>query len=265
MAETHLGSIDPGARESLAGVIEFAIKKSLQRTDVQLPAVVISYDREKNLAMVKPLISRLTTAGDPVERPTIASIPVLSLGGGGISVTFPLKSGDLGWIEASDRDISLFMQSKASSRPNTLRLHEFSDARFIPDVFNRYTLPSHADDEAIIQHTNGTTFIGISGNRIRGVTGGSSATLTESTVNVKTGSAEIAMANSEIVLSVGGSKITITETGITINGVSFTTAGAVSSPSSFTAPSMSAGGTRLESHRHTGGTMIDGRTGAPTA
>ncbi|OCJ20271.1 Gp138 family membrane-puncturing spike protein [Serratia sp. 14-2641] len=187
MAETNLGSSDPASRESLPGVIEFAFKKMLQGIDGQLPAVVISYDREAGRATVRPLISRLTTDGQPVERATIASVPVLALGGGDFVITFPLKAGDKGWIEASDRDISLFMQSNEKSRPNTLRMHEFSDGRFVPDMFADYTLPAEHENEMIIQHKNGETLLGVKDDQIRLVVGTTSITLDKVGVSFSAG------------------------------------------------------------------------------
>lgn len=187
MAETNLTSGDPASRESLPGVIDFAIKKQLQALDGQLPAVVVSYDRASNRATVQPLISRLTTAGEPVERATIASVPVLALGGGGFGLTFPLKPGDRGWIEASDRDISLFMQSDEMARPNTLRMHEFSDGRFVPDMFASHTLPAENTDELIIQNKSGETLIGVKDDRIRLAVGATSITLDKDSISFVAG------------------------------------------------------------------------------
>lgn len=188
MAETTLTSGDPASRESLPGVIEFAVKKMLQGIDGQLPAVVVSYDRASNRATVQPLISRLTTNGEPVERATIASVPVLALGGGGFAVTFPLKPGDRGWIEASDRDISLFMQSNEKARPNTLRMHEFSDGRFVPDMFASHTLPAEHENEVIVQNKTGETLVGVKDDRVRLVVGTTSITLDKTGISMIAGS-----------------------------------------------------------------------------
>jgi hypothetical protein len=87
----------------------------------------------------------------------------MSLGGGGFHVSFPLKAGDLGWILASDRDISLFKQSLLSSAPNTGRLHSFEDGWFIPDVFRKYTInPDNVEsDQMVIQSVDGETCVAI--------------------------------------------------------------------------------------------------------
>ncbi|TQI80003.1 hypothetical protein FHU10_5146 [Serratia fonticola] len=187
MAETSLTSGDPASRQSLPGVIEFAFKKMLQGIDGQLPAVVVGYDRETNRATVQPLISRLTTEGEPVERATIASVPVLALGGGGFAITFPLKAGDRGWIEASDRDISLFMQTNDKAIPNTLRMHEFSDGRFVPDMFASHTLPAENENEVIIQNKSGETLVGVKDDRIRLVVDSASITIDKNGITFAAG------------------------------------------------------------------------------
>lgn len=166
MATTHITSADPADKTSLAGAVNFAFKKMMQDIDGQLPAEVISYDRATNRATVRPLISRLTTDGQAVERATVASMPVLALGGGGFVITFPLEPGDRGWIEASDRDISLFLQTDAIAKPNTLRQHNFSDGRFIPDVFNGFDLPGEGAGRMVIQSRSGDVAIMLSDNEI---------------------------------------------------------------------------------------------------
>lgn len=164
-------SRDPSNDDSLAGVMREVFKKQLQNIDGQLPAQVVSYDRNSNTAVVQPLITRLTTDGQPHERATISSLPVLALGGGGFYVNFPLKPGDRGWIEASDRDISLFMQGGGMAQPNTLRMHSFSDGRFIPDVMGSYTFDGEDDGKLVISSLDGRVKITLSDEeaRVKGV------------------------------------------------------------------------------------------------
>lgn len=187
MANTVMTDADPAQGASLAGVIEFAFKKMLQGIDGQLPAEIISYDRQSNRATVRPLISRLTTNGEKVERATIASVPVLALGGGEFGISFPLKAGDRGWIEASDRDISLFLQTSEIARPNTLRLHEFSDGRFVPDLFSDFTLPDDHAGTLLIQHKAGKTRIGVKADEITLVVDTASITLTQTGITLSAG------------------------------------------------------------------------------
>lgn len=152
---------DPGDDAGLPGMLRNTFKKMMMAVDGMLPAVVVSYDRRKNRAVVRPLISLLTTSGAVVPRAPLASIPVLALGGGGFLINFPLKPGDTGWIEASDRDVSLYMQSNKESQPNSQRLHSFSDGRFIPDVMGKYTIGGDTDAAMVIQNTAGTVCVSL--------------------------------------------------------------------------------------------------------
>ena len=104
-------SIDPADNDSLVGSITFAFKKLLQQVNGMLPAQVIAYDRTTNRVQVQILITILTTDGSQVPRPQVASLPVLIMGGGGFTISFPIKEGDFGWVLANDRDISLFLQN----------------------------------------------------------------------------------------------------------------------------------------------------------
>jgi hypothetical protein len=154
-------SRNPADDGPMAGVLKVVARKNAENTDSQLPAIVIDYDRTLNTATVLPLIDRVQTNGEVMPRAQLASVPVLALGGGGFCITFPLQPGDFGWIEASDRDISLFLQNMAESAPNTFRIHSFDDARFIPDVFHQYT---YSDDDAgnmVIQSLDGMTKVAI--------------------------------------------------------------------------------------------------------
>ncbi len=158
MTDINPTSFPADARDDLTGVIRYVLTKHLQNTDDMLPAKVIAFDRAKNRVSVQPLISVVTTSNTLVSRATIASLPVLQLGGGGFVLSFPIATGDLGWIKASDRDISLFLQSYTESQPNTARKHTFEDALFIPDTMMKgVTL---ADSSAVcIQSLDGTTSI----------------------------------------------------------------------------------------------------------
>jgi hypothetical protein len=155
-------SLDPANNNSLAGTIRFAFGKLIQNVNGMLPAQVIEYNRETNRVQVQILISLITTDGSVVPRPQVASLPVLLLGGGGLFLSFPINTGDLGWLIANDRDISNFLQTYAQSIPNTKRINSFSDGLFIPDIMRGYTLAEGSDDGAVLQNKDGTTAIIIS-------------------------------------------------------------------------------------------------------
>lgn len=163
---------NPANNAGLAGVLNTVLGKFLQNVDDCLPARVVSYDRKANVATVQPLVAVLTTEGGVVPRANIASVPVLAIGGGGFVVNFPLKGGDLGWIKASDRDISLYMQSLKEAKPNTDRKHSFSDGLFIPDIFRDYEIDGEDfDANMVVQSLDASVRVSLWPDRVKITTG----------------------------------------------------------------------------------------------
>lgn len=183
-----LPNYNPSNSDTLSGVIAEVLKNFGLSLENCIPAVVVSYDRTNNVAVVKPAINTILTDGTPQERDTI-KLPVHILGGGGLVVSVPLSSGDTGWIIAGDRDISLFKQSLGVSNPNTYRTHKFSFGFFIPDKIKGVSISSEDSSALTIQTLDGTTKISIESGKINIV---SSASLTINAPNVNiTGNAEI--------------------------------------------------------------------------
>jgi len=162
-----LVSTNAPARKRLISALEQLLYSNSLKIEDMLPAVVLNYDRNANIATVRPLIKLLDVQDIGHSRNVIAGIPVLSMGAGNFHISFPMNTGDLGWIHASDRDISQFVQSLKESIPNSGRLHSFSDAMFIPDVFRQYTIAAEDSAAMVIQSTNGATKISIRGDNIK--------------------------------------------------------------------------------------------------
>lgn len=160
-------SIDPADEGDLVGTFRHIFGKMMQGVDNMLPAKVISYDRTKNRATVQPLIMLIATNDETISRATLASVPVYQIGGGGFILNFNLKSGDLGWIKASDRDISLFLQSYKNSKPNSIRKHNFSDSVFFPDVMKGYAINAEDAENAVLQNLDGSVRVAIWSNKVK--------------------------------------------------------------------------------------------------
>ena len=154
-------SIDPADNDSLVGTINFVVNKILKDQDDMLPAKVIAV--KDGFVQVQPQIYLITTGGEQVSRAQFAKVPILSMGGGGFVLTFPVKAGDFGYIKANDRDISIFLQSLSESPPGTVRQHSFSDAVFIPNAFSGY---SYDSENLVLQKLDGSVKIELSDNAI---------------------------------------------------------------------------------------------------
>lgn len=159
--------IDPANNGTLAGTLQFCMYKFLQSMQNMLPARVIKYDRDINRVQVQLLIAMVTTDGTQISRSQLASIPVMVFGGGNFCLSFPLNPGDLGWVLANDRDISVFLQNYQESAPNTARIHNFSDGIFIPDVMHGFTIASEDDEAVTLQNLDGTIKIALLSDRIK--------------------------------------------------------------------------------------------------
>jgi hypothetical protein len=163
-------SVDPANDDSLLGMANTILRKFLQRVDDMLPARVVSFDREANRVTLAPMVAMLTTAGAQVARAQVAEVPVFRFGGGGMLISFNLKPGDFGWMKASDRDISMFLQSWGGGPPNTLRMHTFEDAMFFPDAMRDVEFDPEDEENAVFQTLDGKYRVAIWADKVK-VTG----------------------------------------------------------------------------------------------
>lgn len=170
MANSPL-SVDPNVINSLPGALKLVLKKQDQRKQHYLPAEVVSYEYDSEIGRefvrVKPLISILKTDNTIVERAEIPKIPVKNFGGNGFFMRFYLPPGSLGWIQACDKDISLFLNTYQSSIPNTERMNSFEDAVFFPDIMKGYTIAAEDEQAAVLQNIDGTVKISLTNERIK--------------------------------------------------------------------------------------------------
>jgi hypothetical protein len=153
-------SIDPSDEGSLGGAFRAILQKMLQGMDDCLPARVVAV-KGRQRATVQPLIMMGTTDGQKISRAQIASVPILNIGAGGFLLSFPVKAGDFGWLKATDRDLSLFLQGLKEEWPNTKRMHTFQDGFFIPDAMRQWTLAGEDAERVVLQSTDGMTRIAI--------------------------------------------------------------------------------------------------------
>jgi len=163
MVQNSPPSGNPADRHNLRGVIRLVLNKFLQKVDDCLPAIVIAYNLDTNMAQVQPLVAAVTTDNQIVNKAQVASVPVYQISAGGFILRFPVKPGDIGWIKANDRDISLFMQTGKMSPPNTQRKHSFKDALFYPQtLWPNVTIAGGDAANCVLQNYAGTVKISLS-------------------------------------------------------------------------------------------------------
>src|ERR1700761_9047699 len=103
-------STNPANLGSMVGMFREVLSKFLQNVDDMLPAVVISYDPDAKTVIAQPLIMLALTDGTTQSRAPVGPIKVFQIGSGNAVLDFRLGPGNIGFIKANDRDISIFNQ-----------------------------------------------------------------------------------------------------------------------------------------------------------
>jgi hypothetical protein len=97
-----------------------------------MPGIIVSYDPGKMTAVVQPAIQAMHRQLDQTKVPTniheIHDVPVHFPGGGGYTLTFPVKPGDECLIHFSERSIDNWHQQGGTQAPSDARMHDINDA-----------------------------------------------------------------------------------------------------------------------------------------
>lgn len=256
-------SLDPKLfGEDFASYIQKVKNNVSRKMETMIPCSVTAVNDARTFVTVQPLIKIVTADGTYKSRGEIPHLQVMTLGGGGFCLTFPIKVGNLGWIEASDRDLSIFYQEYAEVIPGSRRMHSFSDARFIPDVMTGFTLSSDDTTGVCLQNIGGTIKVVVDTSEVRIINGDNvSVTATASEINAKVSTSSIDMTASELTATVGSStvdmtssEITATSTTISLNGFTIDSSGNWTTPSGSTSSDgdvTTSSGISLDDHTHT--------------
>lgn len=163
MSSDKLG-LSPGleAVGNVAEAQEAIIKQwAMGNLNNRLPCIVESVNEDSTTVTVTPLVAMMNTKFEEISRGEKFGIHVYSPGTSKIFMRFKIEKGDLGWIEACDRDISKVMQaiktdqSIKEHKPNTLRMFSYSDAKFIP----AYMMDKNFNSNCYIGNPEGTLAI----------------------------------------------------------------------------------------------------------
>lgn len=145
-------------------VIQTAIDSSLKEVHTALPGVVQAFDPETQLADIQVTIQR-KLAGELVNLPLLAEVPVRYFRCGGFTITAPLVQGDHVLLIFAERSIDTWLTSGEISNPADVRRHTLSDAFAIPMMFPQTNVISNFDNTNIqIRTDDGGGFVNITPN-----------------------------------------------------------------------------------------------------
>lgn len=163
MSEVHdLPGYNPAQSGSLEGLLQYVSDQINMDLACCMPGIVVEYDRKTNMAVIQPAISAVASSGQKITRDKLYNISVLTLSGGGFFVSFPLKTGDIGWLLVNDRDISLFKQTLQESAPNTYHKHKLVDSVFVPDKIKNFNITDEDLAALVISNLSGSSKIALS-------------------------------------------------------------------------------------------------------
>ena len=217
--------------DSLSGGFRQLYDKILKDIEIKLPVEVIEVNSSRTKVTVRPLIDKIDKNENRIKRQSIKGVHVFTAGAGNFLMSFPISVGDKGWIDAADRDISIFIQNYSSSPPPTRRMHDFNDSIFYPDIMTGFTIASEDTGAVVIQNKSGNVKVSID----------------ESVVRIKVGMTSITATDSEVDINASD--------GVMINGAQITPNGDV----------LTASGNSLDNHYHNQGNDSGGDTQQPTS
>ena len=143
--------------------IEYA-QKNLHTS---IPCRVISFNSNEQTVSLEVLIQKKMVDGASENYPPLYNVPISYPRGGGFCFTFPLSKGDEGLAIFSERCIDKWWLSGEPSIPIDYRLHDLSDACFIPGVCSKPKVVKGFFDSGLsMQNISGDTFIRITNGTI---------------------------------------------------------------------------------------------------
>lgn len=177
--------------------------------EVCIPAVVVSYDRVKNVVTCRPALNRIDTAGQSVQR-TLHIVPCFNPAGSGIGLNFPLQKGDTGWIFAGDRDPENYLSSLEIADPSSDNIHRYAFGFFVPDKIKGFAISPEDAGALVIETLDAATRISVKNNRVK---------ITRKNVSVETNGFQINLSTPSSMVTVSDDgTVSIKAADVTVEG-----------------------------------------------
>jgi Phage protein Gp138 N-terminal domain/GpV Apex motif len=159
-----------------AETLQIAIRGILGDMWNALPGVVVNVDLTARTVDVQPAINgrarNLDGSYRSIQMPVLLDCPIVWQGGGGVTLTFPIKVNDECFVIFSSRCIDAWWQNgfqpptpgtnppvNQANDPLRLRMHSLSDGFAIVGIKNRSETLVVDTAHAMLQSDDGSTFI----------------------------------------------------------------------------------------------------------
>lgn len=143
-----------------------------------LPGIVVAFDAAKNTCTVQPAILGKVRAPDGVQTsirmPLLLDCPVVWQGGGGCTLTFPIKAGDECLVVFGSRCIDGWWQSGGVQEQAEFRMHDLSDGFVLCGVRSLPRALAVSTSAAQLRSDDGAAYVEINptSHKIKAVTSG---------------------------------------------------------------------------------------------
>lgn len=145
MTETFDNIYDPNNHsinsetKPLDQIIFTAIETMLKETHTWLPAKVVSITPGVSQVSIQPLLKRTykfgKNAGKPVDLPVIPNVPIIMPRSETYWISLPVQVDDTGIALFCERSLDAWKLTGGSVDPNDTRMHNLTDAVFIPGLY----------------------------------------------------------------------------------------------------------------------------------
>lgn len=136
------------------------------QTDVwtSMPGIIVSHERDKNTVTVQPALKlkRIKSDGTAewIQIPELADVPIMYPGGGGATMTLPMKKGDEVLLNFSARNIDKWHQQGGVQEQNVpFRMHDMSDGFAVPGFRSQPRKLSNVNENAAEIRTDDGTMV----------------------------------------------------------------------------------------------------------
>lgn len=140
---------DFSAQPDLSDVLEELKRTLLRDFNCIKLGNIDSYDASTQTATIKLTVKSLLNDEGGVktykEQPILLEVPVIVLSGGTSYLSFPTTQGDDCLVFFNDRDIENWYLTGGVSEPNTVRMHDLSDAFALVGIKNSQNLFTDID------------------------------------------------------------------------------------------------------------------------
>lgn len=209
-----------------------------------LPGIVLSFNPAAMTCEIQPAMQALVTSSELVGKwvtlPPLVDCPVVFPGGGGFTLTFPVKPGDECLVVFASRCIDSWWQQGGSPQPAEIRFNDLSDGFVIVGPRSQpRVLSGLSTSDVVLRSDSGVSKVSIKANNDISLTTSANVTISAAQVNI-TGE-------------------------VNITGNLNVTGNTTTTGNTSTTGTLNAGGKNVgSSHTHSGVSTGGGTTGVPT-